>query len=66
MLPPEYTEYTDVFSEENTATLPVTIKVKHLIVLKKGSQVPYKPIYPLSAHELNVLRDYIDFSLAKG
>jgi len=66
VLPPEYAEYADVFSEENAATLPATTKVKHSIVLKEGSQVPYKSIYPLSAHELNVLREYIDSSLTKG
>jgi hypothetical protein len=65
-LPKEYIEYADVFSEEGAAKLPESTRVKHAIIIEEGKNIPYGPIYALSANELRVLREYIESSLAKG
>jgi hypothetical protein len=65
-LPKEYIEYTDVFSEEEAAKLPESTRVKHAIIIEKGKNISYGPIYVLSANKLRVLREYIKSSLAKG
>jgi hypothetical protein len=65
-LPKEYLEYTDVFSEEGAAKLSESIRVEHAITIEEGKDIPYGPIYVLSANELRVLREYIESSLAKG
>ena len=59
-------QYEDVFSEEAAGKLPENTKVRHSIEIEDGKTVPYGPIYPLSANELRVLREYIESSLAKG
>lgn len=65
-LPLEYQDFEDVFSEADAATFPENTKVKHAIDIEEGQTVPYGPIYPLSASELRVLRDYIATNLARG
>ena len=45
---------------------PDSAKVEHSIVVEEGKDVPYGPIYRLSAVELKALRDYLDSSLSKG
>jgi hypothetical protein len=58
-LPPEYTEFVDVFSEEQAGILPENTAHDHTIDLKEGTQPPYKLLYPLSQEELHVLWNYI-------
>ena len=65
-LPPEYQEYAEVFSETEAAKFPDSTRVEHSIPVEEGAEVPYGPIYSLSANELRVLREYIESSLAKG
>ena len=65
-LPKEYEDYADVFSEEEADKMPDFVRVEHSIPIEEGKDVPFGPIYPLSANELRVLRDYLDSSLAKG
>jgi hypothetical protein len=65
-LPKEYLEYTDVFSEEEAAKLPESIRVEYAITIEKGKNIPYGPIYVLSTNKLRVLREYIKSSLIKG
>ena len=65
-LPPEYAEYAEVFSEEEAAKFPDSTRVEHSIPVEEGAEVPYGPIYSLSANELRVLREYIKSSLVKG
>ena len=38
----------------------------HLIIIKEGVKIPYRPIYPLSMNKLYVLYDYLNTSLVKG
>jgi RNase H-like domain found in reverse transcriptase/Reverse transcriptase (RNA-dependent DNA polymerase)/Integrase zinc binding domain/Chromo (CHRromatin Organisation MOdifier) domain len=66
LLPPEYADYADVFSEEDAAMFPKSTRVRHAIPIPEGAEVPYGPIYPLSQGELEVLRKYIDNYLARG
>ena len=52
VLSEEYSEYTDVFSEEEMSQLADNMKVSHAIDIKKGKKPLYKLIYPLSVKEL--------------
>ena len=66
-LPTAYAEFADVFSKESAAKLPeANSKVRHSIVIEPDKQIPHGRIYPLSANELRVLRDYLDTNLASG
>jgi hypothetical protein len=65
-LPAEYEAYADVFSEAEAAKFPDATRVEHSISVEEGAEVPYGPIYSLSANELRVLREYIESSLEKG
>jgi hypothetical protein len=64
-LPKKYIKYTDVFSEEGATKLPESTRVEHAIIIKKGKNIPYGPIYVLSTNKLRVLREYIKSSLVK-
>jgi hypothetical protein len=46
-LPPEYIEFIDIFSEEQAGILPENTTYNHIIDLKEGTQLPYKPLYLL-------------------
>ncbi|OQV11133.1 hypothetical protein CLAIMM_15021 [Cladophialophora immunda] len=37
---------------------------RHSIPIKEGETIPYGPLYPMSANELRVLREYIETALA--
>ena len=65
-LPLEYQDFSDVFDEEAASQLPFDTKIQHSIPLEEGQTAPYGPIYPLSAEELRVLREYLDKFLARG
>jgi transposase InsO family protein len=65
-LPPEYECRRRVFSEEEATQFPGHTTVRHSIEIEPGQKVPYGPIYPLSANELRVLREYLDTHLARG
>jgi hypothetical protein len=62
----EYADYADVFSEEEAAKLPESTRVRHAIPIEESAEVPYGPIYPLSANELRALREYIENNLVKS
>jgi hypothetical protein len=65
-LPPEYESFAGVFSEkESLAALPEHTRVRHSIPIEEGKSVPYGPIYPMSAEELRILREYLDDHLQK-
>ena len=66
ILSEEYSEYTDVFSEEEMSQLADNTKVSHAIDIKKGKKPLYESIYPLSVEELQVLREYIASSMIKS
>ena len=48
----EYSEYANVFSEEEASQLADDTKVSHAIDIKKGKKSSYEPIYLLSVKEL--------------
>ena len=65
-LPPEYNEYSDVFSDSGAAELPKHGPADHAIDLIDGKQPLYDLIYNLNAVELETLRGYIESNLANG
>jgi transposase InsO family protein len=64
-LPGEYRDFDDVFDTHKAGVLPPHSHFEHKIETE-GGDPPYGPLYNLSEHELQVLRQYIDDSLAKG
>ena len=64
-LPPEYSDYRDVFSEKEANRLPPHVLHDYAIELK-GGELPYGPIYNLSEKELKVLREYLSDALERG
>ena len=65
-LPPEYCEYSSVFSKSEADILPEHRKYDMEINIIPKQKVPWGPIYPLSEPELKVLKDYLDTELKKG
>ena len=65
-IPEQYRDLSGVFSTEAAGMLPDHHAMEHRIDLEPGSQRPYGPIYALLEKELEVLREYLDSSLAKG
>ena len=66
-IPTEYSDFSDVFSEEKASILPeVTELNQHVIELQEGQQPPYGPIYSLGPVELETLKTYIETNLANG
>jgi hypothetical protein len=66
ILPADYEDYADFFSEEEAKKLPDRTHTTHAIELEEDAKVPFGPIYHLSELELRVLRDYLASSEAKG
>ena len=63
----EYSDFSDVFSEEKVLILPeVTELNQHAIKLQKDQQPPYGLIYSLGPVELKTLKTYIETNLANG
>ena len=66
-LPPEYSDFADVFSEDNADKLPPHRgHLDHSIPLEEGAKPQFGPIYNLSEVELEVLKEYIEKHLANG
>ena len=61
----EYENYINVFSEAEAARFLNLIRVKYLILIKKEKKVLFELIYKLFANKLQVLREYINFSIIK-
>ena len=65
--PPEYQEFEELFKDEKTSlALPKHQPWDHEIPLEPGTKPTFRPIYQLSARELEVLREYLDEHLKKG
>ena len=63
----EYSDYSNVFSAENTAELSENTGMnEHAITQEKGKQPPFGLIYSLSPVELETLKTYIETNLANG
>ncbi|OAG36021.1 hypothetical protein AYO21_09814 [Fonsecaea monophora] len=65
-LPPQFTKFATVFGDPDEDPAPSRTKVRHFIPLEEGQTAPYGPIYPLSAKELRVLREYIETAMGRG
>ena len=66
-IPTDYSDFSDVFSEEKALVLPeITDLNQHAIELQEGQQPPYGPIYSLGPVELETLKTYIETNLANG
>lgn len=65
-LPEIYSDFEDVFSEAEAGKLPANTRISHSIEIEEGKEIPFGPIYALSANELRVLREYLESSMAKG
>ena len=66
-IPSEYSDFSDVFSEERASILPEATELnQHAIELQEGQQPPYGPIYSLGPVELKTLKTYIKTNLANG
>ena len=65
-LPPEYSEFADLFDKKSAEQLPEHQPWDHTIPLVDGKQPPFGPIYPLSEFELRSLREYLDENIRKG
>ena len=62
----KYHEFRDVFSKSRANTLPTHQPYDLKIELEDGAIPPFGPIYSLSLHELQMLREFIDEHLANG
>ena len=59
IVPAEYLDFADMFSEESTNVLSEQIGVnKHVIKLEEGKQPPYRLIYSLGPVELKTFKTY--------
>jgi len=66
LIPLEYHEFADLFSETEAKKLPPHRSYDHPIPLEPGTTPPFGTIYPLSPTELETLRKYIEDNLNKG
>ena len=67
IVPPEDSDYADVFSESSAAELFKHTGINdHPIDLVDDKQPPYGPIYSLGLVELETLKTYIETNLANG
>ena len=63
----EYSNYSNVFSAENTVELLENTGInEHIIKLEEGKQLPFGLIYSLRPIELETLKTYIKTNLANG
>jgi hypothetical protein len=65
-MPPQYAEFADVASEEDSAMLPDHGPQDLAINLVPDASPPHMPLYNLSQMELGILRKYLDDYLARG
>ena len=62
----EHHKFCDVFSKSCANTLPTHQPYNSKIKLEDGAIPPFGPIYSLSPHELQTLREFIDEHLANS
>ena len=68
LLPGKYTSYRDVFSKQESNTLPLRRAYNHHIQIEPGKtfNLKYSPLYNSSAAELQATKKYIVENLNKG
>jgi hypothetical protein len=65
-LPPQYAEFAELGSEDDSRVLADHGPQDLAISLLPGATVPHQPLYNLSRTELELLRKYLDEYLARG
>ena len=65
-IPPEYHEFSNVFSGEKADTLPPHRPYDFKITLEEGAKPSYGPIYSLLPTELTTLCEFIDENMHNG
>ncbi|KAG5723957.1 hypothetical protein E4T56_gene9752 [Termitomyces sp. T112] len=66
VVPLEYHEFADVFSEGSAKELPPHHSYDHKIDLEEGTSPPFNKIYNMSKIKLRALKEYLDDMLGKG
>jgi hypothetical protein len=66
LVPREYHDYMDVFSETLARELPPHRDYDHQIELEENTTPPHGKLYNMSEVELKTLKDYLDDMLDKG
>jgi hypothetical protein len=66
LVPHEYHDFIDMFSEELAQEIPLHHDYNHWIELKEGTTPPHGKLYNMSEVELKTLKDYLDDMLDKG
>ncbi|KAG5722479.1 hypothetical protein E4T56_gene2867 [Termitomyces sp. T112] len=66
VVPPEYHEFADMFSEGSAKELPPHCSYNHKIDLEEGTSPPFGKIYNMSKVELRALKEYLNDMLGKG
>jgi hypothetical protein len=62
----EYSDYTDVFAEDQRLSFLKNTRVNHVIEVEENRKVLFNLIYKLSINKLRVLREYFKSNLRKG
>ena len=62
-IPPEYTDYADLFDKKAADVLPAHQEWDHRILLEKRRLPPYGPIYELTPTKVEALRKEVDKNL---
>ena len=65
-LPPQYSNYADVFSEQTFDTLPPRRGFDHAINLKESFMPKVAKLYPLNPKELIACQAFVDENLKTG
>ena len=65
-LPQQYSEYTDIFSEQTFDALPPRRDFDHAIDLKESFTPKVAKLYPLNPEELTACRTFVDENLKTG
>ncbi|KAG5727060.1 hypothetical protein E4T56_gene20311 [Termitomyces sp. T112] len=66
VVPPDYHEFADMFSEGSAKELPPHCSYNYKIDLKEGALPPFGKIYNMSKVKLQALKEYLDNMLGKG
>jgi hypothetical protein len=66
ILPLKYSDYTDVFAEDQRLLFLKNTRVNHVIEVEENRKVPFNLIYKLFINKLRVLREYFKNNLRKG
>jgi len=66
LIPPEYHEFLEVFTEKEPVAPPPHRTQDHHIPLEKGKMPPYEPLRPLNEDKMKALREYLEVNKKRG